>query len=161
MDKNKVMEAAVAYQEGEESSKKSSGPKYIPLADLIEYRKKKLSYDDIGKLVGCSGQNVQQRMADLDIEGFENFRKSKDTEYELLQHKILKSVDSTSIEKTPFVQRVTALAILEDKIRLIQGKSTANNINLDLFADDLLKARKVGHAPTNSTENVIDAEPIE
>lgn len=41
-----------------------------------------------------------------------------------MQHTILASITQDDIEKSSAAQRITMMAILEDKLRLIQGKAT-------------------------------------
>jgi len=104
-------------------------PKGIPLSKIIELRRKNLSLQQIADICKCSKQNIHRRLKD--VEEFEDFCKDTAIEYEILQHRILRSIDEESIKKTPMASRVTAIAILEDKKRLVRGQTTER---IDTFA---------------------------
>jgi hypothetical protein len=56
----------------------------------------------------------------------DQYERQRATIFRGLQHKFLSSITDDDIAKTPAVQRVTSAAILYDKERLEQGKSTGN-----------------------------------
>lgn len=101
----------------------STAPKLIPLAQLVNLRKKALSYSEIAKIVGCSKPNVLRRLQDLG--DFEIFADNIDTSYELLQHRLYNSITDLCIQKAPLQSRIWAIAVLEDKKRLVRNQSTA------------------------------------
>lgn len=100
----------------------------IDLAKLIELRSKDVPVSDIAKLFKCSEVAVyaQLKKFKTDPAHLKNFSRTKDQVYEFIQQEITNSITPADIEKTPFIQKLTGLAILEDKVRLIQGKSTEN-----------------------------------
>lgn len=104
-----------------QTQEKSQG--VIPLARLIALRKKSLSYTEIAKIVGCHHTNVLRRLQDLG--DFDLFAENIDTSYELLQHRIYNSITDACIAKAPLQSRIWAIAVLEDKKRLIRNQSTA------------------------------------
>lgn len=97
--------------------------KDIPLSKLIELRRANLSYSQIAEICKCAPQNVHQRIKE--VEEFEIFAKNTDLEYEILQRKIYNTIDDAIIQKAPLQSRVWAIAVLEDKKRLIRNQSTA------------------------------------
>lgn len=107
----------------DKSEQQSTSPKMIPLAQLIALRKKSLSYTEIAKIVGCDKSNVLRRLQDLG--DFDLFADSIDTSYELLQHRIYNSITDACIAKAPLQSRIWAIAVLEDKKRLVRNQSTA------------------------------------
>lgn len=125
-----------------EIQKKPQRPKDIPIEKIIELRRKGLSLQDIADICKCTAQNIHVRLQG--IEEFETFSRDKALYYEHLQHKILRTIDESDIKKSPFGTRITAAAILEDKIRLIRGQATER---IDTFAVtaslDELEKRKV------------------
>lgn len=96
--------------------------KDIPLTKIIELRRKNLSLQQIADICKCSKQNIWQRLQDC--EEFEEFSKDTAGHYEVLQHRIIRSIDDVDIKKTPMAQRVVAVGILEDKKRLIRNQAT-------------------------------------
>ena len=96
--------------------------KDIPLTKIIELRRKNLSLQQIADICKCSKQNIWQRLQDC--EEFEDFSKDTAGHYEVLQHRIIRSIDDADIKKTPMVQRFVACGILEDKKRLIRNQAT-------------------------------------
>ena len=116
--------------------------KNIPLAKIVELRRKNLPLQQIADICKCSKQNIWQRLKDC--EEFEEFSKDTAGHYEVLQHRIIKSIDDADIKKTPMVQRVVAVGILEDKKRTIRGQAVER---IDTFAltasiEELRKRRK-------------------
>lgn len=71
--------------------------KDIPLAKIIELRRKNLSLQQIADILKCSKQNIWQRLQDC--EEFEGFSKDTATHYEVLQHRIYKSITEEDIKK--------------------------------------------------------------
>lgn len=106
-----------------ENISQSQSPGVIPLARLIALRKKSLSYTEIAKIVGCDKSNVLRRLQDLG--DFEIFADNIDTSYELLQHRLYNSITDACIAKAPLQSRIWAIAVLEDKKRLVRNQSTA------------------------------------
>ena len=100
--------------------------KKIPIELLIDLKEKGLSHAQIGKVVKCSPQNITQRLQAEGLETLAEYKENKDAVFEHLQQKIIKSIADEDIKKAPFGSRVTAAAILEDKIRLVRGQSTEN-----------------------------------
>jgi hypothetical protein len=142
--------------------KPSTAPKGIDIADLIHYRVvKKLSHAEIAKIVGCCEQNVQQRLAEAELETVANFNTSKDSVFEHLQHRTLKNIGDDEIKSMSVIQRVTAAAILEDKIRNIRQQSTGvidvRHLTVDLNkAIDQLRAEQ-----QLDTFDTVDAEVVD
>lgn len=97
--------------------------KTIPLSKLIALRRANLSINKIAEVVNCTKQNVYERLKD--VEEFESFANNLDIEFEALQHRIYNSIDLATILKAPLQSRVWAIAVLEDKKRLIRNQSTA------------------------------------
>lgn len=97
--------------------------KNISLAKIIELKQKGLSCQQIATLLKCSKQNIYQRLQDY--EDFEGFAKDTALRYETLQYKIYNAIDDGTIEKANLQSKVWAIAVLEDKKRLIRNQTTA------------------------------------
>jgi len=70
--------------------------KDIPLTKIIELRRKNLSLQQIADILKCSKQNIWQRLQDC--EEFEEFSRDTAGHYEVLQHRIIRSI-ATPISK--------------------------------------------------------------
>jgi len=98
----------------------------IPTETLYHYRKKGLSYADIGQLVGLTKQAVHQRLhkeglADTSLSDFIATRADM---FALVQRKILYSIDENVIKAAPLGARTLSIAQLYDKERLERGLAT-------------------------------------
>ena len=120
--------------------------KGISLAKIIELRNKKLSYAQIGKIVGCSKENVIQRIKPFQT-SIDNLPSIKENRADLLatvSDTILNSLTEADIKKAPAGQRVMMYGILYDKERLERGQATQNiaTLSADLEA---LRSAKIDH----------------
>lgn len=100
----------------------------IPIEAIIELRSKNLSYSQIGKILGCSRENVCLRLsrAGYKKEDLANFKKHRGDVLAFFQSKLLNSVTDEDIKKINVYQRVISAGVLYDKERLERGKSTEN-----------------------------------
>lgn len=98
----------------------------IPLEVLIDYRAKNLTYREIGRLTNRSAQDIHERLQNEEIETLGIFKNNKDKVFEHLQRKILNTLDITDIKKMQPGTKITAIAILQDKIRDIRGQNDSN-----------------------------------
>jgi len=111
-------------EQTQDETKALTAPKGIPIEDLIEYRKKGLTCEEIGRLTGCDHSNVARRLKDVALDSLDNFRTNKDTAFEHIQQRTLKNITDAEIKRLNPLQRVTAAAILQDKIQVIRGQAT-------------------------------------
>lgn len=114
----------------------------IPIEDIIEYRNKGLSHQEIANLVGCSKQNVQERLerAGYNPERLKNFTKNRADLMAHIQSELLNSLTPEAINDMYPHQRVLCSAILYDKERLERlerGKSTNNILEVTGTITDL------------------------
>lgn len=86
---------------------------------------------EIAAIAGCSHQNVYDRLARIDYNGLKTFRERKADTYERLQWEIAKTLEPDDIKRMQARDRITGIAILEDKIRLIRGQATEISVNFD------------------------------
>lgn len=100
----------------------------IPLAKMLEYRAQKLSYDEIGKIVGCTRQNVQHRLAGYKehIDSLDAFKERKADVMQVKQSMLLSHLTPDVIKGMSGFQTVGSFALLFDKTRLEEGRSTSN-----------------------------------
>lgn len=100
-------------------------PKGIPLEDILAFRAKGLTLEQIGTLTGCTKQTVSERLKTADLQGLENFREYKDVIFEDLQRILVSSLTAGDVKAMSGMQRITGAAILEDKLRVIRGQATS------------------------------------
>ena len=108
----------------------------IPLEELLEYRQRGWSIQEIATQVGCSRQNVSDRLQRANIDGLQMYSKHKASVFEAKQKQILDSITEDKIANMSAAQAVVGAAIFEDKIRLIRGQATEiidiRQISIDL-----------------------------
>ncbi len=132
----------------------------IPLADLIAYRKKNLTLEEIAKLTGCTRQNVQQRFAAANLEGLERFQEHKDRVLEAKQSEIVNQLTDAKVKGMSGLQLITGAAILEDKIRAIRGQASEIIDHRHLVVD-LGKAIEAMRAEQSSIDAQYVDNPVE
>lgn len=117
-----------------------SSRKNIPIEKLIELRKRGMTIDEIGKIVGCNKVNVYNRLKALndDIEGIGEFKKHKDDVILLKQSRLINALTDSQIEKMAPRDKVLAFGILEDKLeRRAQANKPNLSINLRISPEQL------------------------
>lgn len=135
-----------------------TAPKGIPIEDIIHYKVKGLSHQEIADLIGCDKSNVTRRLKEANLEGLENFREYKDKALEHLQRKTVQNITDEEIKRLNPLQRITAAAILQDKIQAIRGQATEiiehRNITIDLSkAYEAMRASQ-GNTVDNPVDNL-------
>jgi len=107
---------------------RQTGREEIPLETIVALREAELSYEEIGKLVGCSKATIANRLKPVlgKIKAVGNYRKARSNLLAVKEMDILGGITPEKIEKTA----VKDLAFAFDKVyaagRLEDNKSTAN-----------------------------------
>ena len=101
--------------------------KDIPINKIIEYKSKGLSLRDIGKLLGCTHQNIAFRLQAIteEMEGLEAFKTHKADTLAVIQSRLLNSLTDDELKKTHPYQRVGMFGILHDKEKNERGIAQA------------------------------------
>ena len=109
----------------------------IPISRIIELRKRGNSYSEIGKILGCTKQNVELRLRPFkrEIEALESFKEQKADVLAVYQLKLLNSLTEGDIKRMPPGSRLTGFGILYDKERLERDKSTENIAYADIVQE--------------------------
>ena len=110
----------------------------IPISRIIELRKRGNSYKEIGKILGCTKQNVELRLRPFkaEIEALQSFKEQRADVLAVYQQKLLNSLTDSNIKRMPPGTRLTGFGILYDKERLERGQST-DNIAVEALIEDL------------------------
>ena len=110
----------------------------IPISRIIELRKRGNSYKEIGKILGCTKQNVELRLRPFkaEIEALQSFKEQRADVLAVYQQKLLNSLTDSDIKRMPPGSRLTGFGILYDKERLERGQST-DNIAVEALIEDL------------------------
>ena len=105
-----------------------------PLARLIELRNKRLTYKEIGAIIGVSEQAVYQRLSIFkpSVDNLDSVKANRADTFAVVGDGLLNSLSEDDVKSASLLQRVTAVGILYDKERLERGQSTANISVVDL-----------------------------
>jgi DNA-binding Lrp family transcriptional regulator len=100
--------------------------KDIPILEILEYKAAGLKNTEIAKLVGCSKQNVSDRLKAWkgDFKGLETYKNKRADILALFQKKLLFSLTDKDIKGMPGGSRVLAMCQLYDKEQVERGKPT-------------------------------------
>jgi mRNA-degrading endonuclease RelE of RelBE toxin-antitoxin system len=104
----------------------STGPKGIPLADLIEMHERGLTPTEIANLVGCSVGNVTTRIERSGVKRLKRFRKHTPAIIESILQEYTENISPEQIKKNLSNRGMTDIGILIDKVRLLNDKTTSN-----------------------------------
>ncbi len=102
--------------------------KDIPIADIIEFKAKGLTHQQIADLVGCSKTNVTERLQTVtqEIDSVKNFKKHRADTFAVIGHRLINSLTPEVIKEMSGLQMMTAAGIAYDKERLERDLSTEN-----------------------------------
>ena len=100
--------------------------KDIPILEILEYKAAGLNHVEIGKLLGCSKQNISDRLKAWqgDFKGLETFKSKRGDILALFQKKLLYSLTDADIKGMPGGSRILAMCQLYDKEQIERGKPT-------------------------------------
>lgn len=105
-----------------------SAPKGLNKEKIAALRKKGLSMAEVGKIVGCSKNTVFYHLRNMNIEdeAIEDYKKKRADILAGVQLRLLQSITSKDIQKSPLGSRILAVAQLYDKERLERNLATSN-----------------------------------
>lgn len=129
----------------------------IPIATLFEWRKKGLTYSQIGKQVGCSKSNVIQRLHyhGLADNSIRHFIDNRGDVFAWIQSRLLFSLTDADIKKMQARDRIVSAGILYDKERLERGQSTGN---ISVIIGHIEMLQRGGSGTIQSNSNTIDTK---
>ena len=116
---------------------------------------KPLTQAQIGQLTNLSQNRVSEILQEVkNNQEFHQFTKNKDKVFENLQYRLINLADDNLLKTMLNKRGMTDVAILEDKIRLIRGESTANiSYDAKVISASVAELRKMVN-----DNNVIEAE---
>ena len=139
----------------------------IPIAKLLALRKKKLSYEQIGKIVGCSKVNVWERLQPYidEIESLDSYKDNRADLLAIVQHRLVNTLNPTTIEKMSPRDRVLAYGILYDKERLERGQSTQNiethhKFMIDKITSENWQQQADANTITDDTKTIVNNQGV-
>lgn len=105
--------------------------KNIPLRKIIALRKKGLSVNEVANALGCTPQNIMDRLKSEGLDKFdpsivESYRKAEADILAFQEARLLSGLTDEKIEKAGLKDTAIAFGVMFDKRRLSEGKSTAN-----------------------------------
>jgi hypothetical protein len=107
--------------------------KGISWRKVFELKQRGLSHAQIGKLLGCSHQNITQlvKRYGREFEGLADFKESKGDYLLAKQRQLLDGITPKKIDKMSGKDLAISFGVIFDKHRLETGESTSN---LSLFS---------------------------
>ena len=138
-------------------TKKKSGPKNIPIEAMIDLRRKGLSLNQIGELLGCDGSNVGRRLKTLDdsIDLTDRYIKHRPWILAYEQNRIRQSITSADIEKAGLRDKMVSIGILHDHELKAAGLPT----QIILYADAVKLKQQLADERKALELEIIDAGP--
>lgn len=140
------------------------GPKGLSIETIIDLRQRGLSVGQIGKLIGCSTQNVAKRLAKINetIDNTHKYRKNRAFILAYHEQRISQELTDAKLKKAKFIDLVKGMSFLHNQERLEEGKSTQNIAYADMVK---LRAQTEAEitaleADFGSVETVQDAEMV-
>jgi len=99
----------------------------IPIETIIEYRTKHLTYAEIGKLTGCTKQNIHQRLQPIinQLNAHDNFKKHRADIFSIITQKGLRAYLSlTTAEQKELIMKrgLVDVGIAYDKMKAELGE---------------------------------------
>lgn len=100
--------------------------KDIPIARIIELRNKQLTYQEIANLLGCTKENICQRLRPYKqtIDNLKSVKEHRADTLTVVSSSILNSLTEEDIKKSSAYQKVGMFGVLYDKERLERGQVT-------------------------------------
>jgi len=137
----------------------------IPIAKIIELRKKNLTYDEIGKILDCTRQNIEQRLHGYkqSIDSLKSVKDHRADTLAVVGDTILNSLTAGDIKKSTGYQKVGMYSLLYDKERLERGQSTENIGYYDYTKglDKVIEERDRLQLELGMTPQEIDADVVD
>ena len=115
--------------------------KGIPIEDIISYRAKGLTMEEIGALTGCTKQTVSERLKALNLDGLQRFDQGKDIILTHHQRRVVNALTDEDIQKMSGLQKLIGIKLTDEAIRTIRGQAT-EIIDHRVMVLDLSKAIK-------------------
>ena len=114
----------------------------IDLSKAVSLRAEGMSCREIAVAYGVSESKVSRALGRYSkaIREIDTFRNTRADQLAAIQAELLNSIDLKGIKKASLQQRVLAFAVLYDKERLEQDKSTANIKSLHITVHDIKQA---------------------
>ena len=95
------------------------------------------TYHAIAKELGRSPHTVKKAIADPETaKQVEAIKTDLASMFEDIIRRNLESISEEDIKKSTMLQRMTTIGIGVDKMRLMRGQSTSNNVNLNVELSD-------------------------
>ena len=137
----------------------------IPIARIIELRGKQLTYEEIGSILGCSRENICQRLHGYkaSIDNLKSVKGHRADTLAVVGDTILNSLTPDDIKRSTAYQKVGMYSLLYDKERLERGQSTENIGYYDYTKglDKVIEERDRLQLELGMTPQEIDADVVD
>ena len=110
------------------SKQKTAGnfSRSLPIEQLIDFRLKGLTHNEIGHMLGIARETVSRRLGKVDLDTLPQFKNHEADIIAYHRRRIINSLTPKDCKQATLLQKTTAYGILYDKGRLAEGKSTTN-----------------------------------
>ena len=146
--------------------KPPTAAKGIDMGEIIELRKKGLSFEDIGKVLGCTGESARVRFRRIEKE-INNVARYKEFRSDILaihQKRILDNISPEDIKKASLKDKTIAFGVLFDKEKAQDQKGPVGGIKIEIInyagASDTGEGKiaQIIHVTPDKEPEVIDNE---
>lgn len=105
---------------------------FLSLERMINLKLSGLTYSEVGKVMGCSEENVVKRLTPYrdTIAGLKTFQDNKADIYDFHQTRILDGIDEKKIKDAKLYDLIRSAGQLEDMGRKVRGLDAHTNINV-------------------------------
>jgi hypothetical protein len=129
----------------------------LSLERMMALRVSGLTYNEVGKIMGCSEENVVKRLTPYrdTIDGLREFQDNKADLYDVYQSRILSGIDDQKIKEAKLFDLIRSSAQLEDMSRKVKGLDATKNVNV--FSLTIKAAYPVPEKKGNVIEGIQDS----
>lgn len=115
----------------------------LPIERLIELRKKKLTHDEIAKIMQCTRETVTRALGRADLDSLDIFQENEGTVWAYHRRRILSSITDKDLKKSNLLQKTIAAGTMMDKQMLKEGKNLGRDDKLTISVEHRLIAERV------------------
>lgn len=132
--------------------------KDVSIIDIVALRKKGLTLEQIGKILGCTRQNIHHHLSQLqaDMSTVDNYKTNRADIFATKQVQLLNALTPDAIKKMPGFQQILGIGVFYDKEQEEREKhETGNDISdMHLSLEEIerkLSALESGSEPDADT----------
>jgi len=125
-DEEKDKRIAEVVKDCSEVEQKKRATRQLRIEDIIEYREKGLTLEEISKLCNCRRATIAARLKKARAGGLALYQAKESKILAYHRRRLLESLEDDDFSKATLSQKAVAFGIFVDKQRLLDEKSTSN-----------------------------------